>query len=67
VAQLNQMMGRSDTNTIMMRSVTGIKTHKSGLTHTEVEIASGVSSVVMRVPKAQAKNLRQMVTQHAQQ
>jgi hypothetical protein len=63
----NRLMGRRDTNTIMMRSVTGIKTHKSGLTYTEVEIVSGASSVVMRVSKAQAENLRRVVTQHSQQ
>jgi hypothetical protein len=63
----SRSMGRKETNTIMMRSVTGIKTHKSGLTYTEVEIASGVSSVVMKVSKAQAENLRQIVTQHSQQ
>ena len=60
------LFGHADTNTIMMRSVSGIKTHKSGLTYTDVGIESGASSVRMRVTKAQAADLRRIVTEHAQ-
>ena len=63
----SNLFGRADTNTIMMRSVTGIRTHKSGLTYADVGIESGASSVRMRVTKAQAADLRRIVAEHAQQ
>lgn len=57
----HRMLGRDDTNTILTRSVTGIKTHKGGLQYTTVSIQSGASSVAMKVTKAQAAELRRIV------
>lgn len=61
------MLGRSDTNTIMLKTVTGIRTGRSsGLHYTEVTVDSGVSSVTMRVTKDQAAALRQVVAEFSQ-
>lgn len=53
--------GRADTNTISLKAITGVKTHKSTLTYTEVEVQAGASTVTMRVPKAQAAELRRVL------
>jgi hypothetical protein len=52
-----------DTNTIMMRTITGVRTHRASLGYTEVQIDSGVSSVAMRVTKSQATELRRVITE----
>jgi hypothetical protein len=53
-----RMLGRTDTNEIRMRSVTGVRTRKQGLRYTVVSIDSGSSRVEMRVTKEQAEALR---------
>jgi hypothetical protein len=54
---------RHDTNTIMVRMITGIRSHKASLGYTTVEIASGTSTVAMRVTKSQASELRRVITE----
>ena len=66
-ARTGSLGGRRDTNTIFLKSVTGIRTQRSsGLTYTDVSVESAGSSVVMRVTKAQAAALRQIVAEFSQ-
>ncbi len=60
-----RMLGRAASDMVLMRSVSGVITHKAGLGYTSVRIEAGSSSVIMRVTKAQAVELRRVVLEHS--
>ena len=53
---------RRDTNTIPVRQIQGVTTHRAGMLYTVVKVATAADTIEFRVTKAQAGEIKATIT-----